>query len=652
MTNIINRSFRPIIVDDVASLSGLLPEPQDGQLVQTKGFYSPGDGGGNSYIYDSASAAAVDHGKTLPGIGGSFSFDAGGSFNGVAGTGRFIATNTVSATPQQFGAPLGGSNDTFAAQTILDNNLILELPVATYSFSGLNLIDGAKVEAHQEATIQGFPDNTAVLMNAVAGNRQGIKITGGIWNNCATVLNCPTTVEMSLDNMFFEGNTAATISGTVFSLYAKDCIWRGCAAPAFNGAMSVSHFENCRWRSFTSTTRPIFEFSSVNNVKISNGWIEDNDSAALVCTGSATNLSLSSVYFESNIETAGTYGDILTFTNVGNVHLENCRFASHNQNVFTGAVVNTSGDCEVRITGGYYLLKHPQSLVASSGANQRMVYIDRPIIDGGTSSNLGSIASQRVFEDTTAGKSSLPEVGGAIPSGVGPGGVGVCRTFDAAAYFIGEQYGDINPEDRAFAVFQFVNFASLGGTQAISGKWKTSGTVRQFVLWLISSEIRLYFSTDGSGSTILNSGFTPSASAWYSMMYYFDPIAESTGIIINGTEYTGGYLQPWSAGQSNFAIGNVESGANQLDGSMARVCYMEPKIEMAGAGGYDWMSIHDYLNNSGEGRLWSDVHPRVAEQWGMKNYWNLDEASGSAIDSRGAHFQWIENPADNHIGLE
>ena len=79
-------------VAGLASLNGL----KDGDVVQTQGYYTPGDGGGNAYRYDSGSSATVDGGFVI---------------NGPGGTGRFLAVNQSIALAEQWGCYGDDSTD-------------------------------------------------------------------------------------------------------------------------------------------------------------------------------------------------------------------------------------------------------------------------------------------------------------------------------------------------------------------------------------------------------------------------------------------------------------------------------------------------------------------------------------------------------------
>lgn len=115
MSYITNRLDKPLVVNSIASLSSGLPEPFDGQLVETLGYYSPGDGGGNLYRYDASSSALVDWGHTFDGLGGDNStvtLQAAKTTAGT-GTGRFIAVDTRDFNLDRWGAVNDSSSECF-----------------------------------------------------------------------------------------------------------------------------------------------------------------------------------------------------------------------------------------------------------------------------------------------------------------------------------------------------------------------------------------------------------------------------------------------------------------------------------------------------------------------------------------------------------
>lgn len=91
-------------VSDLFALTAI-----DGRLYRTLGYSTAGTGA-NAYRYSSSSTATIDGGFVLPGVGGTLSFS-GTTFNGTAGTGRFIAVDQSVADVAKFGALGDGVTD-------------------------------------------------------------------------------------------------------------------------------------------------------------------------------------------------------------------------------------------------------------------------------------------------------------------------------------------------------------------------------------------------------------------------------------------------------------------------------------------------------------------------------------------------------------
>lgn len=93
----------PIVVPNVAALFNLNATELDAlRDVRALGYTVAGDGGGQSLRYDANSTATIDGGFVFPGPGGVLSFS-GTTFNGTAGTGRFIAVDRSVAYADRFG---------------------------------------------------------------------------------------------------------------------------------------------------------------------------------------------------------------------------------------------------------------------------------------------------------------------------------------------------------------------------------------------------------------------------------------------------------------------------------------------------------------------------------------------------------------------
>lgn len=138
------------------------------EVFQTLGYNTKGVGG-NLYRYDATSSATPDGGFTLPGVGGTLSFS-GTTFNGVAGTGRFIAVDQSVADVTEFGAIGSAASDTSAFLRAALASLNVRLSTGTYILNssvplraGHNIIGNGRLNTQIQlnADIAAFTSNGA-----------------------------------------------------------------------------------------------------------------------------------------------------------------------------------------------------------------------------------------------------------------------------------------------------------------------------------------------------------------------------------------------------------------------------------------------------------------------------------------------------------
>ena len=125
-------------VDDLKLKIGSEKEPS----AQTLGYYSAGDGGGNSFYWDGTSAA-TDNGGTI--IKPTF----------VSGAGRWIATDTSRVSVLQFGADKSGKTEAtsiFTAALSATNEIIV--PSGTYKIKSVSVTSNKKITTIGSVTIQ------------------------------------------------------------------------------------------------------------------------------------------------------------------------------------------------------------------------------------------------------------------------------------------------------------------------------------------------------------------------------------------------------------------------------------------------------------------------------------------------------------------
>jgi hypothetical protein len=175
---------------------------------------------------------------------------------------------------------------------------------------------------------------------------------------------------------------------------------------------------------------------------------------------------------------------------------------------------------------------------------------------------------------------------------------------------------------------------SDANNQDLLAKYKTAGNNYEYLLHYVATggneQVYWYVSNDGS-----NRGIVPSVTklvvGTYSMIYAYHENGVNMGISIDdgsvevdAPPFTlGGYDSA-----ANFVLGgrdpyNATYGA---DGLMAAVGFWKRKLTA---------SEVTSLYNSGSGKQYADLTD--GEKVGLESYWNLDESSGTRVDSHGTN---------------
>lgn len=155
-----DRKNKTLYVDTIVEMLALTGVP-DGTRVDTARYstsHAVGDGSGGEYVYDADSTATIDGGFVMPGIGGSLSFS-GTTFNGTAGTGRWLLKDTSVANVLQFGA-VGDDTDATSAILRSDSAGDVVFPAGTFRYNSNQAIasnwsgQGSKTVVSLSATAQ------------------------------------------------------------------------------------------------------------------------------------------------------------------------------------------------------------------------------------------------------------------------------------------------------------------------------------------------------------------------------------------------------------------------------------------------------------------------------------------------------------------
>ena len=145
--------------------------------AKTLGYYSAGDGGGNSFYWDSTSVA-TDNGGTVI------------KPTAVSGAGRWLAIDAYTINVRQFGAKGDGSTDgTTAIQNAITASNTVYFPNGTYLFSGIT------INTHN-VTLYGAGESRSVLLmtNAAAA--------------AVSIASTAFTSGVNIRNLRIEGNTS------------------------------------------------------------------------------------------------------------------------------------------------------------------------------------------------------------------------------------------------------------------------------------------------------------------------------------------------------------------------------------------------------------------------------------------------------------
>jgi hypothetical protein len=183
----------------------------------------------------------------------------------------------------------------------------------------------------------------------------------------------------------------------------------------------------------------------------------------------------------------------------------------------------------------------------------------------------------------------------------------------------------------------WVYFDFTGGqTMQIAGKWSGSLSSAEWTMQVNNGTpiAVIYDSTGTPKQNAYGTAFTPGR--WYFWLVWMDATAQTWNLQIdNGAVVsisTAGFT-PNSATASPFALGaRIAVPDLYLNGRQDSVCFGK-----APGGGVASIiaALRTSLWNNGAGKGYADTTPAERTAWGMTSWWDLDETSGTRIDSRG-----------------
>lgn len=156
----------------------------------------------------------------------------------------------------------------------------------------------------------------------------------------------------------------------------------------------------------------------------------------------------------------------------------------------------------------------------------------------------------------------------------------------------------------------------------VAGNW-------EYILDLADNSTveRFRFNVSSTGSdlsgVIANTFGTPPTASWCFVIGNHNSTANTIGIQVNnGTEDTASYTLGVYAGSSVFNVGRDESGVYYHNGRISRVGFWKRILTAA---------ERTWLYNAGAGRVYSELS--TSDKVSLVAYWNLDETSGTRVDS-------------------
>jgi hypothetical protein len=283
--------------------------------AKTLGYYSAGDGGGNSFCWDSTSVA-TDNGGTVI------------KPTSVSGAGRWLAVDAYTINVRQFGAKGDGvADDTAEIQSAITASNTVYFPNGTYLFSGIT------INTHN-VTLYGAGESRSVLLmtNAAAAavtiastaftsgiNIRNLKIEGNASNLGGISLGTTTfaAARIRIQDVFITGFQNA-VNGygirlnsnqntDIENLWIQEChfgIYRA------NGGYSTSTRFSGKGSYFgRNCLHGIYVDGQCDDLYIQDGLVEGclgvgiavtANAAYITGAGRGTRLILDSVYFEEN----------------------------------------------------------------------------------------------------------------------------------------------------------------------------------------------------------------------------------------------------------------------------------------------------------------------------------------------------------------
>lgn len=185
----------------------------------------------------------------------------------------------------------------------------------------------------------------------------------------------------------------------------------------------------------------------------------------------------------------------------------------------------------------------------------------------------------------------------------------------------------------------WIKLDTIGADRDIAGKWLPIGDHREWRVFYDHSSLRFRFEVSATGSsTVVNVDAdnlgAPAVGTRYHLIWWHDPAANTINIKVNnGTVDSQAHTGGMSDKDGAFYIGSTDGGSVEMDGQIGPLRLWKGGTVLTDA-------MHTWLYNGGNGRFHSD-YGRTGDGstllTDMIASWELDEASGTRVDSFGAN---------------
>ena len=193
---------------------------------------------------------------------------------------------------------------------------------------------------------------------------------------------------------------------------------------------------------------------------------------------------------------------------------------------------------------------------------------------------------------------------------------------------------------------------SKSADMALMGKYNTTGNQREFLLDYSTSGDRFRISKSHNGTNFTqvtcNNFGSPSLNAWHFYVWWHDSVANTWNAQFNdGTVTSFSSSTGMFDSTSGFALGSTHGGASvrPWDGRIGQTMFTKKVLTAA---------ERTWLFNFGDGRRYKDIGltgDGSALKTSLEAWWELDEDSGTRVDSHGSNDLTDNNTVTANTGI-